>query len=276
MQLCANPEVADRDAWCASCGRGGFLGAAHSGAGLLNLRTQHQLDDFLLDTRRDVDDPDRLAVAQDRSSVAQRGDFQKTVGNENDRTARLALPAHDVEHPLGQIGGQRGRHFIKQKDVRLDGERSRQVKYAQDGERDVPYGLSLVQIGHAKFANPGHKGLERRLRQPEIRQNVEVRDQRGLLVDRNQTGAPRFGGRADPAGLVTNEDLACIRFDGASQNFDQSRFAGAIRAHQGVDFTRQDGERRVFERGNGPVVFHHARSVKEELCRQCDHASQQE
>ena len=74
---------------------------------------EHQLDDPLLGARGDVDDADGLAVAQHRGAVAQGGDLDQPVGDEDHRPVAAALAADDLEHPLGQVRGQRRGHLVE-------------------------------------------------------------------------------------------------------------------------------------------------------------------
>ena len=102
----------------------------------------------------DVDDADGLAVAQHGGAVAERGDLDEAMRNEDDGPAGLALAAHDVEHALGEVGGQRRRHLVEQQHVGLDRERAREIEHALDGQRNVARGVAKVEVGHAEFAHP--------------------------------------------------------------------------------------------------------------------------
>ena len=153
VELGADAQVADAEArrtvgvqarlrWC----------GATAARGLFDRCAEHQLDDRLLGARRHVDDADGLAVAQHGGAVAQRRDFHEAVRDEDDRAAGLALAAHDVEHPLGEVGRQRGGHLVEQQDVGLDRQRARQVEDAQHRQRDVARGLAEIEIGNAELA----------------------------------------------------------------------------------------------------------------------------
>ena len=172
---------------------------------------EHQLDDLLLDAGRDVDDADGLAVAQHGGAIAKRRDLDEAVGNEDDGAAGFALAADDVEHALGKVGRQRGGHLVEQQHVGLDGQRARQVEHAQHGERNVAGGVADIEVGNAELAHPFAERLERRARQAKVRGDVEIGDQRRLLIDRNQPGAARLGGRTHVAGFAADEDAPGIR-----------------------------------------------------------------
>ncbi len=99
---------------------------------------EHELHDALLGTGAHLlHDAHGLAVAQHGGAVAEGADLEEAVGDEDDRLAGLAPPAHDVEHPLGEVGGQGRGHLVEEQDVRVDGQRAREVEDAQDRERQV-------------------------------------------------------------------------------------------------------------------------------------------
>ena len=101
-----------------------------------------------------VHDPDGLAVAEHGGAVAERADLEQAVGDEDDRAAGLALAAHDVEHALGEVGGQRRGHLVEEQDVGLDGQRAGEVEDAQDRQRQVAHHGVQVEAGDAELASP--------------------------------------------------------------------------------------------------------------------------
>ena len=106
----------------------------------LDLGPQHQLDDLFLDARHDVDHADRRAIAQHRRTIAQGGNFDEAVRDENHRAAGLALALHHIEHALDEVGRQRRGHFVEQQHVGLDGQRPRQIEHPLDRQRDIARG----------------------------------------------------------------------------------------------------------------------------------------
>ena len=186
------------------------LAAANGGARLLDACAEHQLDDLFLGAGRHVDDADGLAVAQHGGAVAERRNLDEAMRDEDDGASGLALAAHDVEHPLGEVGRQRGGHLVEQQHVGLDRQRARQVEHAQHGERDVARGLAEIEIGDAELADPVEERRDRRAGETKVGGDVEIGDQRRLLIDRNQPGAPRIGGRMHLAGLAADQDAAGI------------------------------------------------------------------
>ena len=81
---------------------------------------------------------DRCAVAEDGCAVAEAGDLEHAVRDEDDRPLRPVEAGNGLEHPGGEVGGQRGRHLVEQEHVRLDGQGTRQVDHAQGSQRQMP------------------------------------------------------------------------------------------------------------------------------------------
>ena len=135
LQLGADAQGCGRRAAAAACAAAARLARLARCARAFSIaRAEHQLDDPLLDARLDVDDADGLAVAQHRGAVAERRDLDEAVRDEDDRAAGLALAADDVEHALGEVGGQRRGHLVEQQHVGLD-RRARGRGRARAGRR---------------------------------------------------------------------------------------------------------------------------------------------
>ena len=117
--------------------------------------------------------------------------------------------------------------------------------------------------GRPRAARPVAEGRDGRAGQAEVVGDVEVGDQRRLLVDRHQAGAAGGGGRADVAGLAADEEGAGVGADRAGQDLDERRLAGAVRAHQRVDLAGEDRQRRVAEGGDGAVALGHSGGVED-------------
>ncbi len=111
---------------------GGRRGRWRDGA-LGRCRAEHQGDDLLLGAgaRGDVDHAHRAALAQDGRPVAQAGDLEHAVRDEDHRTRGAAVTGNDVENAGGEVGRQGGGHLVQQQDVGLDRQRPRQVDHAQ-------------------------------------------------------------------------------------------------------------------------------------------------
>ena len=142
----------------------------------------------------DVDDADRLALAQHGRAVADRGDLDHAVRDEDDGAIAAALAADDLEDALGEVRGQRRGHLVEHQDVGLDGEGAREVDDPERGQRHAPRQARQVEVLEAELGEPVAERLDRRLGQAEVRPDVEVRDQRRLLVDGDEAAASRLGG----------------------------------------------------------------------------------
>ena len=208
-------------------------------------------------------------VSPSRSTVARSQSAEiSTKRCEMKMTERpgLALAAHHVEHALGEVGRQRGGHLVEQQHVGLDRQRARQVEHAQHGERNVARGRRAGRDRERRARAPSRGtarpacAVRRRLDG-----DVEIGDQRRLLVDRDQAGAARVGGRAHVAGLAADQDAPGIRPDRAGQDLDQRRLAGAVGAHQRMHLARQHRQRRVAQRRHGAVVLRDAGGVEERV-----------
>ena len=191
--------------------RTGGGGAAGGGAGALDAGAEHQLDDALLDAGGDGQRADGRAVAQDGGAVAEHGDLEEAVGDEDDGAAGVALAADDVEDALGEVGGQGRRHLVEDEDVGLEREGAGEVEHALDGEGEVAGRLAEVEVGDAELAHPVEERGRGRAGEAQVVGDVEVGDQRGLLVDRDEAGAAGVGGGADVARLAADEDAAGCR-----------------------------------------------------------------
>ncbi len=61
-----------------------------------------------------------------------------------------------------------------------------------------------------KFGHPVPERLDRGVAKAQVVGNVEIGDQRGFLVDRDQPGPPRLGGRGDDAVLPADAHVTRI------------------------------------------------------------------
>ena len=141
---------------------------------------------------------------------------------------------------------------------------------ARSRTRRTASGMSRAVSRRSRSGTPSSRDpvaerRDRRAGEAKVDGDVEIGDQRRLLVDRDQAGAARVGGRAHVAGLAADEDAAGIGADGAGQDLDQRRLAGAVGAHQRVHLAGQDRERRVAQRRDGAVVLGDAGGVEERV-----------
>src|SRR6188472_3292787 len=72
---------------------------------------EHQFHDPFLGARRHIDDAHGRAFAQDRRTIADRGDLDHPMRDEDHRARAAPLAADHVEHVLGEIGRERRGHL---------------------------------------------------------------------------------------------------------------------------------------------------------------------
>ena len=130
-------QVADDEAgWLGPrCARRAARDAAGIDCGDL---AEHQLHDALL--RALAVTSTTPTVSPSRSTVARSHTAAISIMRcEMKITERSppALAADDLEYPLGEVGGQCGRHLVEHQHVGLDRERAREVDDAQRGERQL-------------------------------------------------------------------------------------------------------------------------------------------
>ena len=101
----------------------------------------------------------------------------------------------DLEHALGQVRRQGGRDLVEQQDVGLDGERAGQVDDPERRQRQAPRKARQIEVPQAQLIQPVAERVERRLGQAQVVPDVEIRDDRRLLVDGDEAVAPCLGGR---------------------------------------------------------------------------------
>ena len=116
-----------RAASCRARGRGPRGGASRprparaAAAGAVGARRQRRstISPSISSTIRssepavDVDDADGLALAQHGGPVADGGDLDHAVGDEDDGAVAAPLAADDLEHALGEVRGQRRGHLVE-------------------------------------------------------------------------------------------------------------------------------------------------------------------
>ena len=168
VQLGARAERAGRQARLRVGARGPGRDGGRRGRHVLDDLAEHQLDDALLRARGDVDDADRLALAQDGRPVADGGDLDHAVRDEDDRAVAAALAADDLEDALGEVGGQRRGHLVEHQHVGLDREGAGEVDDPERGQRQAPRQARQVEVFEAQLAEPVPERLDRRLGQAQV------------------------------------------------------------------------------------------------------------
>ena len=193
---------------------------------LLDGRAEHQLDDPLLGARRHVDDAHGLAVAQHGGAVAERGDFEQPVRDEDHGAAGLALRAARRRAP-SRRGWPAAPPSSRRGAARPARSPAPGPGRGRAGRRAGCSAPSRAGRGRGcRVPAPSRRnGATRRLGETQIGSDVEVGDQRRLLVDRipGRRGAPRranarraasprirmrpASGRTAPVRIFTSVDL---------------------------------------------------------------------
>ena len=226
---------------------------------------EHELDDPLLGALGHVDDADGLALAQDGRAVADGGDLDHPVGDEDDRAIAASLAADHLEDALGEVRGQGRGHLVEHQHVGLDRHRAGEVDDPERGQRHAPRHARQVQVVEAQLVEPVAEGLDRRLGQPEVGPDVQVRDQRRLLVDRHEAAAARLGRRMGGELPAADGDRPGVRADGAGQDLDERALAGAVGAHERMDFAGAHRQRGGLQRDDRAVGLRDARGLEQEV-----------
>ena len=84
--------------------------------------------------------------------------------------------------------------------------------------------------------------LDGRLSQAQVGDDVEVRDERWLLVHGHQSTPARLRGGVGCARLTSDKDMTGVRPDRAGKDLDQRALAGTVRAQERVDLPGHDGQ----------------------------------
>ena len=201
---------------------------------------------------------DILAVAQNRDAVGDGEDFLQLVADEDDRDAVVAQLSEQLEEGGRLVLGDRRGRFVEQQDLGLAGQRLgdlddlhlRDRQAAHFGAR-VDAGVEQIEIAArlpldgaiVDEAVPGRQALEQ-----DVFPDAEARDEISLLMNRRDALAQRIARRAEWNRPAVQENAAGIGADEAGDDLDQRRFAGAVFAHQGMDFARLQVERNAVER----------------------------
>ena len=226
---------------------------------------EHQLDDPVLRALGHVDDADRLALAQHGRPVADGGDLDHPVGDEDDRPVAALLAADDRQDPFGEVRGQRRRHLVEHEHVGLDRERAGEVDDPERGQRHAPRHARQIQVLQAELGEPVPERLDGRPGQAQVRPDVEVGDERRFLVDRDEAAPAGLARGVDGALVAVHGDRAAIGPDGAGQDLDEGALAGAVGAHERMDLARAHGERRGLERDDRAVRLRDAGRLEQQV-----------
>ena len=92
-------------------------------------------------------------------------------------------------------------------------------------------------------------------REPHVLRDGEIGNERGILVDRDDAGAARLGGRAKATALRRRASCPGVGGEHAGEDLDQRALARAIGAHQRMDFARAHFEVGRAQRPTAPKLL---------------------
>ena len=151
--------------------------------------------------------PSRRTVARSQTAAIS----IMPVGDEDDGAIAAPLAADDLEDALGEVGGQGRGHLVEHQDVGLDRERAGEVDDPERGERHAPRQARQVEVLEAELAEPVAERLDGRLGQAQVGADVQVGDERRLLVDGDEPAAAGLGRGVDRALPAAHGDRARVR-----------------------------------------------------------------
>ena len=164
-----------------------------------------------------------------------------------------------------EVRGQGRGHLVEHEDVGLDREGPGEVDDPERGKRQPPRQARQVEILEAELADPVPERLLRRLGEAQVGAQVQVGDERRLLVDGDDASAAGLGGVVDGALPAPHGDGPGVRVRCAGQDLDERALAGAVGAHERVDLARAHGQRGGLQRHDGTIGLRDARGLEQEV-----------
>ena len=169
----------------------------------------------------------------------------------NSQPLRLEL-AHDREEVLDFVGVQAGRRLVEHQNAGFDMKRAGNGHHLLDRDRvavqrppDIHLDVQLFQ--RCRGANMDlppvdARELLRLAAKKYVFRHGQEWNQVDLLINRADPEALCFGGRMRINGTTFEQDCTAIATINAGEHLDQRAFAGAVLAHQGVDFASAQRE----------------------------------
>ena len=199
---------------------------------------------------------DVLAVAQDRDLVGDLEDLTQLVGDVDDRVVLGLEPRDDLEE-VGDLGlVERGRRFVEDQQLRVQGEGLGDLDQllladAQvlDGALGRDVEVEPVEIGARSRL---HRGLIQRPQlgvklpsEVDVLGDVQLWDQLELLVDEGDAGTLRIARIMEAEPVVVEEHLTLVVGPDATEDLAQRRLAGSVLADQAMHRSGLDRQREV-------------------------------
>ena len=184
------------------------------------------------------------------------------------------MPPDDLQHPLGEVRGQRRGHLVEHEDVRLDGQRPGEVDDPQRRERHAGApGAVRSRSLEAELVHPVAERLERRLGQAQVGRGGPGPGSAPApgTRTRGRHGGPRPGEwttRSRPRTAIVPPSGP----DGAGEDLDERALAGAVGAHERVDLAGPHRRATRAQRDDRAVRLRDVRRLQQEVGRDgCRH-----
>ena len=210
--------------------------------------------------RRLVDD--EPPVAEHEDAVAMRERLLEAVGDEDEADALGCQLVRQREEPLAFAGGERGGGFVEDEEARLLGDRLGELdelllaapEAAERGAR-----VDVAEADPGEHATGGHVQATEADEAAAVGPVAAEEDVLGdaeragggeLLVDEADADVLAFAHRGERGGAAVEGDLAGRGREGAGDDVDQRRLAGAVLADEADDLARRDAEVDAMQHGH--------------------------
>ena len=196
---------------------------------------------------RGFDRADALALAQDGDAVGDLHDLVQLVGNEEDALALGREILHDLHQLLDLLRRQNGRRLVEDQDLVVAVEHFENFGALLHTDGDIlddRVGIDVQTVFLGQIENlfarvlllqKAH--LVRLNAEDDVVEDREALDQLEVLVHHADAERVRVVRVADLNLAAVLVDLALLRLVQAEQDAHKRRFASAVFAEQGVDFT---------------------------------------
>ena len=210
--------------------------------------------------RRLVDD--EPPVAEHEDAVAMRERLLEAVGDEDEADALGCELVRQREEPLAFAGGERGGGLVEDEEARLLGDRLGELdelllaapEAAERGAR-----VDVAEADAGEHATGGHVQATEADEAAAVGPVAAEEDVLGdaeragggeLLVDEADAEVLAFAHRGERGGAAVEGDLAGRGREGAGDDVDQRRLAGAVLADEADDLARRDAEVDAVQHGH--------------------------
>ena len=224
-----------------------------------NRPADHHSDDLRVVGVLDGTRGDVAAVAHDRDAVADMAEFLQAMGDVDERRPPVLEAANDAEELFDLAFRDRSGRFVEDENAWRLGKRLGDLDHLLLGGAEIAYprvrgDVDLEVAEHLGDALPGGTPVEpisppeRFIAEEDVFLDGHGRNQIEFLVDRADAERPRLTWTGDAHDLAADDDLPGVTGQGAAQNVDERRLAGAVLADQAVNLALAEFERKIVER----------------------------